>query len=239
MAGIKQSGFTVIELMLFLGVTGALFAALMIGVNANIAQQRYRESVADYSSLLQRQYSEVSNTRNDRDDNWKCTDGRVEQDPNNGDPRGRSSCVILGRAVQIKNNGTVVELASVLGTEPTNAQSMSDIETLAAYRPRLSDMGVTQIAMNWDSALQTMAHQPSTASFLVLRSPVSGLIRTFASTEPLPSELANIITTTAATSVVQNCVVGQSLNLPTQSVSLDARVAGSAAVTVNEVDAAC
>lgn len=38
----KERGFTVIELMLFLGVTGALFAALMFGVNASVNQQRYQ-----------------------------------------------------------------------------------------------------------------------------------------------------------------------------------------------------
>jgi type II secretory pathway pseudopilin PulG len=72
-----MSGFTIIELMLFLAVGAGLFAALMIGVNGNITQEHYRQSVLEYASLIQDQYSEVLNPRNDRDDNWKCQGGAV------------------------------------------------------------------------------------------------------------------------------------------------------------------
>ena len=62
MAREREGGFTVIELMLFLGITGALFAALMVGVSSNIIQQQYKDTVSTYANFLQNQYSEVLNT---------------------------------------------------------------------------------------------------------------------------------------------------------------------------------
>ncbi len=240
MATVEIRGFTVIELMLFLGITGALFAALMFGANNNIAQQRYRESVVTYSSLLQDQYSEVMNTRNERENDWTCVDGTVIEQPNSGEARGTSSCVILGRAIEIAGDGTSIRTSSVIGTEPAEQSAPSDIEALVAYRPKVSDTfdRVTN-PLDWGSNLVTLAGQPSMASFLILRSPASGLIRVFTSESPLPADLTTLITPSAATALITNCVHGQSGLLPTQSVTVNPKVAGADGVILKEVDSAC
>ena len=234
------SGFTVIELMLFLGITGALFAALMIGVNTNITQQRYREGVQSYGALLQDQYSEVTNTRNERNDQWKCTDSTVVQQPVNGDPRGTTQCVILGRAIQIQNNGSVIKTTPVIGMESGLQNVPSDLELLVSYQPKLADVfDVTTTQLDWETSLDTTDKQPSTASFLILRSPSSGLLRVFTSPNPLPADLSTMITAAAVTTVVKNCVKGPSGLLPIQSVSVDPRVAGPDGIVIKEVDDAC
>ncbi len=235
----SERGFTIIELMLFLGITGALFAALMFGVNANITQQRYRESVVNYSTLLQDQYSEVSNTRNERDGNWKCEGGIVSQQPTGGDARGTTSCVLLGRAVQISANGTTIKTSPVIGLEPARQDSTSDITTLLAYHPNITSYGEETTSIDWGSSLATTNHEPSTASFLILRSPASGLLRVFASSSPLPADISSIIAAGTASTKLTNCVQGDSGSLPIQSVSIDPRIAGPDGVILNEVDPAC
>jgi type II secretory pathway pseudopilin PulG len=233
-------GFTVIELMLFLGITGVLFAALMVGVNTNITQERYREGVQAYSALLQDQYSEVTNTRNDRSDQWQCVSGAVAPQPVNGEARGTTSCVILGRAVQIQSDGTEVKTAAVIGIEPLQQDNASDIDTLAAYKPKLAEsFGAATTTLDWQSSLATTDKKSSTASFLILRSPASGLLRVFASSSSLPGDLSTMITASAATTVIKNCVTGSTGLLPTQSVSVDPRVSGPNGVIVKEVDDAC
>lgn len=233
-------GFTVIELMLFLGITGVLFAALMIGVNTNITQERYREGVQAYSALIQDQYSEVTNTRNDRNDQWQCVGGAVAQQPVNGDARGTTSCVILGRAIQIQGNGTEVKTSAVIGIEPSQQDNASDIDALAAYQPKLADLfGSSTTKLDWESSLATTDKKSSTASFLILRSPASGLLRVFTSSSPLPGDLSTMITAAAATTVVKNCVTGSTGLVPVQSVSVDPRVSGPNGVIVKEVDEAC
>jgi type II secretory pathway pseudopilin PulG len=240
MATVSSRGFTVIELMLFVAISGALFAGLMLGVNTNIAQQRYRDSVLSYSSLLQNQYSEVLNTRNERTDEWKCTNGVVEPQPNAGDPRGASQCVILGRAIWITDNGSGYQSSPVIGVEPQGQVTPGDLETLAAYKPVLSDsFDTAKGTLDWDSNLVTPQHQPSMASFLILRSPASGLIRVFASNSPLPSDIAAAITTDATTTSITNCVRGQTGLLPVQSVTVDPKIAGPTGIVIKENDPVC
>lgn len=239
-------GFTVIELMLFLAVTGVLFAALMVGVQMNITQQRYKEGVLNMTTVFQNQYSEVDNTRNDRDINWNCAGGNVVRDTTAGTARGTTDCVLLGRAIRVIENGTAVRTQSVVGVEPTGELAGGDLDALIQYGPKLVTAGDSTIAfgestfsMDWGSSLKTPENQNSEASVLILRSPVSGLIRVFSSVNPLPTDLTEMITPEAATNRLKLCVDGATGSLPAQSINIDPRIAGSDGITVNQVDSAC
>lgn len=235
MAGIRQRGFTVIELMLFLGITGGLFAALMIGVNTNITQQRYKESVTSYAALLQKQFSEVVNTRNERDDSLRCVDGIVDDSGTGAtDPRGASSCVILGRYVFVKE-GKRVETGSVIGRDIGDARPGNDTEAFELYNPKISEYEKSITPIDWQSTLKTPDGADSTASFLVLRSPISGLLRVFATQEEVSSDdLIPMIASPAAVASVVNCVEGQSFGIPVQSVTVNPRIAGPDSVRIED-----
>lgn len=58
---IKQSeqGFTLVEVMLVLGIAGLMLVGLIGGTFASIARQRYNDSVNDLVAYLSRMYSEV------------------------------------------------------------------------------------------------------------------------------------------------------------------------------------
>jgi type II secretory pathway pseudopilin PulG len=265
-------GFTVIELMLFLSITGALFIALMFGVNTNITQQRYREGVQSYAALIQDQYSQVANTHNDNNNDWTCApDGQVKPASNGGTPRGTSQCVLLGKAIQIQEpaiigDGSVINIYNVVGCEPRIANDIpqnsqnggntggtdgcsnatilttkdtSDISTLVHYNPKVTDFSKLQESMDWGLELKPKDKQALGASFLILRSPASGLIRIFALDNKLPSDLATMITAPTATTVVKNCVAGERGLLPYQSVSVDPKISGPSSVVINENDEAC
>jgi type II secretory pathway pseudopilin PulG len=250
MATVMTRGFTIIELMLFLGITGAIFAALMIGMNNNITQQHYKESVQNYSSLLQNQYSEVANTRIERSNNLRCEvdlGGRVSVTPINGigdlpgAPSNDPACVILGRAIQVDDQGKLIRLYPVIGLEPAvDNGSLSDIETLVAYNPSISDQfNTTTTEIEWHSSLLPVEGEFSQASYLILRSPASGLIRVFASEEPLKNTLSQMITPVYARNVIKNCVDGQRGLLPVQSVTVNASIAGPDGIVVNGNDPEC
>ena len=50
---VKSKGFTIIEVMLFLAVTGALAVAILVGSGVAIGQQRYKDSVNSLQSFIQ------------------------------------------------------------------------------------------------------------------------------------------------------------------------------------------
>jgi type II secretory pathway pseudopilin PulG len=238
----SERGFTVIEVMLFLGVTGALFIALMVGVNSNITQQRYRESVFNLSTLIQDQYSEVNNTRNDRDNNWSCNNGLVDDNVGGSTvARGVSSCVILGRAIEARNDGSMIYTTAVTGVDidPNDISGIGDLEALRMFQPKASSFSQTENLVDWQSTLQTVEGPASTFSMLILRSPASGLIRVFVSDSELESDLRTMITESAATNKLKLCIQGDRGTLPVYSVNIDPRIASSDAVTVNEFDEDC
>lgn len=63
----RKGGFTIIEVSLFLAITGALFVAVTIGVQNSIFQQRYNDSVQDFAEFLRRVYAETMNVQNNND----------------------------------------------------------------------------------------------------------------------------------------------------------------------------
>ncbi|MDB5177335.1 MAG: hypothetical protein JWN75_1003 [Candidatus Saccharibacteria bacterium] len=236
----SQRGFTIIEVMLFLAITGGLFAALMVGVNTGITQQRYLDSVRSYKALVQNQYSEVLNTRNDNAGNTKCSDrkdGNLDQAAPL-DVNGTSQCVILGRAIKIMDGGTKVETSSVTAYDMTaNSNDSSDITVLTNYKPKLSSFNIETTEIDWQGNLEVPASpggssSHSSAFILILRSPTTGNIRLFTSPSA-PSDLSSIITDANAVAKIENCMKGDSGLLPKQSITIDPRIASPDAVSTD------
>lgn len=63
----NRRGFTLIEVSIFLAVTGALFVAVTAGVQNSIYQQRINDTVQNFMEFIRQTYSEVSNVQNYND----------------------------------------------------------------------------------------------------------------------------------------------------------------------------
>ena len=61
-----RRGFTLIEVVLFLGLTSALFLGIAIGVQNSVFQQRYNDSVQSFAEFLRSVYSQVANVQNEK-----------------------------------------------------------------------------------------------------------------------------------------------------------------------------
>lgn len=95
----RQQGFTIIEVILFLAISGSLAALLLVGMGTAIQQQQYRESVQSFASFLRSQYSRVINVENSRPDSAVCPIPGVES----GSSIGQSECVVIGRYIRSDN----------------------------------------------------------------------------------------------------------------------------------------
>lgn len=243
----NQRGFTIIELLLFLAVSAALFVALMVGVNSNIVQQQYRDSVAAYSGVLQQQYSEVENTKNEKreDRQYKCANSDVEEVTIGSQPRGASECVIMGRFVRVVDNGTKIETGSIIGSKPASeAGLLSDTLTVLAYKPKLSTVAADLVKQDitWGSKLTVPSTDStaSTMSFVIIRSPLSGLIRVYTSVDAIPSTLTNMITEDASKLKTKVCVEAADLLAgPRYSVEINPTIAGPNGIVTRSGDEQC
>ena len=60
---VNRRGFTLIEVALFLAVTGLLFIGIAVGVQNSIFQQRFNDSIQNYAEFLRTVYSGVMNVQ--------------------------------------------------------------------------------------------------------------------------------------------------------------------------------
>jgi len=239
-----ESGFTVVEVVLFLAITGMLFAALMVGVGGAVTQQRYLDSVRSFKSSVQNEFSQVVNTDNQltgREGGCTATGetSGAPDSPDERDTRGASNCVMLGKAITI--DGTRVTTAPVTALDKTSndISGMSELEAFQAYAPRLSGSGSKVNEVEWGSRLVGVSTASSLkARVLILRSPISGTVRVFTTiytspTIPSTTALRSLITEASAVTELSACVDGDSGTMPKQMVKINPRIGGPDAVTID------
>lgn len=187
----KTSGFTIIESLLFLAISGALIVAMIGGVGATIQIQRYRDAVETFKALVQDQYSELTSVKNeDRGGSqWSCnSQAETEETPLNARIRGQSECMLLGRYMTVQ--GSAISLRSVVGYKSGTSTTGNDIEKLIAnYTINTTDITNEDTELEWgaqiawprDGAGARSPQTPRAISLLFIRSPDSGQVYTFSS----------------------------------------------------------
>jgi len=190
-----SSGFTIIETMLFLAVTGLLIAGVLVGTSASVNNQRYRDAVETFKNTLQTQYSELTSIRNDRSNTWTCDSGAVATDKGN-EYRGQSNCVIVGRYVTI--HGADITAYTVLAAKKASANAtLGDLAGLSQnYNYNIISTDVEKTTMEWGTQIAWPASglgakspkTPRDMAFLFMRSPSSGGVYTFSTSTSVPGK---------------------------------------------------
>lgn len=204
-----QNGFTIIEVLLFLSVTGLLAIGILAGSGLAISQQRYRDSVNSLKSYIQQQYSEVANVINSRTQTWNCDNtATINEVPAGGQARGTSDCVVLGRYLTISDTGTLLTASNVVGYRISGAaEATTDIAEIANnYRLAISPVDQDEEEVAWGAQVvkqKTTAAQPM--SILILRSPLSGSLITF-SMEGVQTNLNTLVSLANTNQVRDLCV---------------------------------
>ncbi|HEU4830545.1 MAG TPA: hypothetical protein VFS65_00005 [Candidatus Saccharimonadales bacterium] len=181
------AGFTIIETMLFLAISGLLVISLLAGTGASINTQRYRDSVTSLMAYIQNQYVEVANVTNSRDADWVCDGSAQTKEGASGLSRGQSDCFIVGRYISIQ--GTDIATHTINGTK-IDKKTGSDVSMLADnYRFGTSPVDTQTSTLEWGAKIawpvQGNGSKPAgtdrSIGILLIRSPDSGSIYTFTS----------------------------------------------------------
>lgn len=186
-------GFTIIETVLFLSVTGLLVMGVLIGTGSALNTQRYRDSVESFKDLLQTQYSELASVKNSRTNTWSCDSAAA---PATGTViRGQSDCYLVGKYVRIEQGD--VTIYTVLARQ-SGTSTGTDIAKLDSNYTYNIDSTVTdEGAMEWGTQIAWPASgggsrtptNPRSIGLLFIRSPDSGSIYTFSS-DTVPAKTA-------------------------------------------------
>ena len=62
---IIKHGFTIVEVSLFLALSGFLMVGLILGANISIARQRYNDSVNSFADFIRGAYADTLNVANE------------------------------------------------------------------------------------------------------------------------------------------------------------------------------
>jgi type II secretory pathway pseudopilin PulG len=236
----NYAGFTIIETMLFLGVSGVLIVGILVGAGSSINSQRYKESVRSLQAMLQRQFSEASNVVSEAGSK-PCIIAGVST----SNPRGQSECVILGRYITTADGGRSFLIKSVTGEEFSSSVSTNDVAALSNYNLRTSTAIGDSYSVEWGSTLvKPGTNDDLNFSMLILRSPISGVIRTFI--DPTNSihenDIKNLIKSEALKQSVKLCLKSDIISSGggRSAVLINANASSSSAIeTLGEVTSGC
>lgn len=211
-----KDGFTILETMLFLALTGLLVAGMLVGVGTSINIQRYRDSVTSFKSFLQSQYSSIINVQNDRDDSWNCSITATTSQSGAHESRGQSDCVVVGRYISIEEG--VTHIAKVTAYQKSTTGIGNDIALLKSnYTLGLSTVNQQTDSLAWGTVIawakstsgsgadgtgvdKRPSATPRSIAILIIQSPTSGDIYTFTSDTVLT--IGSVTDTTLKTMLV-------------------------------------
>lgn len=228
MKPVKINGFTIVETMLFFAITGLLIMGILVGTGTSINVQRYRDSVTSLQSYLQLQYSNVANVSNDTTTNT-CNSS-------DSTPRGQSGCVILGKYTTISSDGATINTQDVLGSDISDSTDVSnDLSALKVSSIKVSLVDSETYELEWGSSVQYPGSgSAATLYMLILRSPSSGVIRTFISkTLPQDSDPSNLLVDAALSQSARLCVNSNGLLTgTTMAVQIDSNSTSASGVEI-------
>jgi hypothetical protein len=224
----RQRGFTVIEVTLFLGITGLLFVIALLGTGGTIRTVRFSDSGRSTAAYVQRQYDDIINGLNSRLGTENCVAGVVgstSQTP------GTSDCLLMGRLLLFTKNSDRINVYNVIGTEPASVDySQTDTQLIAAFRPKaVTTTGVVDYSIPWGayiSGIKRLSDNQATGALLLVRSPKSSRIvnYTYKFTTPIATDLLPVVSNAANIGKTTNFCIKNADNfgLPAKLVVSDA-----------------
>lgn len=160
-----KQGFTLIEVMLVLAITGLMLLGVLGGTYTAVRTQRYNDSVTTFAEKLRQVYNEVLSPRSKDDASGNSLDTAIYGKMivfEEADAGKKLYVVTLVGDVDppVSNDGLLQELIDV--------SLRPQCETISEYTP------------NWDAEIFEDASEPFSGVVMIVRAPNSGGVHTIA-----------------------------------------------------------
>ena len=175
----SRRGFTLIEVALFLAVSGALFVGVMAGMQGAISEQEKNDAVQNFAEFLRSAYSQTENVQN------LVTGGSSEQAI-------YGKLITFGENTNLKggvNDGEIFMYTVVGKVDNKSSGGDSTLKTLENLKvgvtekngTKLQLMGISEgYRMRWGTYLQPRGSYDSfKGTILIARQPNTGTIFTY------------------------------------------------------------
>ncbi len=157
----KRDGFTIVELIIFLAISGLLLTMAMVG-SGNLARQaRYSDSVNSLHSKIQRTYEDVANgvnTRLETEDDCVAGGGQSRAP-------GTDVCLLLGKVISFnQDNGTTTTVRYVTDSPIVYSSSGTIQQQINASLPRVNDTAAEIYELSWGASFQVASRETTPSS---------------------------------------------------------------------------
>ena len=192
-------GFTLVEVAIFLAITGALFVSVAVGVQNSVYQQRNNDAVQNFMEFLRTAYAEVGDVQN-------TGDGRSEKAIYGKLVTFGESYNLAGEVINGGQPGSTAFMYTVIGDINKDSESggaLSLLEKLNANVTRtVEEDGTSRLALagiaesyvpKWGAQIEPSCGEnkkvtdcnyvPMQGMVLIVRHPNSGTIYTYYSSE--------------------------------------------------------
>lgn len=194
----KRGGFTIIEIMIFIGITGLMIALLLTNSGSSLDMQRYRDTILSLQTFLQDQYSETISVRNNITGTFSCSISNTNSlTITTGDKmKGQSDCLLVGKYLKTSDNtGTTIDAYAVLAQKKACIDCKSDLDALkndylvADDSTNATNLKTTHKLL-WGANMLKPDDKSANLQFsmAILKSPTSGNVYTLIS----PTSVSNI-----------------------------------------------
>lgn len=172
----RDSGFTIIEVILFFAVSAALLVGIVAATGGAVGNARFTDSLKGIESFTQRQYEEVLSGVNTRSTSIVCGSS-ASTTP------GASSCLLLGKIIMFTQNSSQVKTYFITGTTPLipPANNLNVNQIISLYIPQVISTGGESYELPWGAMFNSgkRADNNSIDSIAYVRSPTSSQIEVY------------------------------------------------------------
>jgi len=105
----RQGGFTIVEVMIVLAVTGLIFLSALALINGRTSQAEFTTAIQNTQSQIQQVINEVGNGFYPNNGTFNCTGGAGTLTINSGGSPGQGAnngCIFLGKIIQFTASST-------------------------------------------------------------------------------------------------------------------------------------
>lgn len=242
----RQAGFTIVEITLFMAITGLLFAIAIAGTGNAVRTFRFTDSGRSLEAFVQKQYDDIINGFNNRSSSVSCSGGTI--DTTVGQTVGSSNCLLMGRLIVFRANVSDVTVYNVIGSEPAGVNyNQGDDVLVTAFQPRtVTTTAVTTYRLPWGAiptGFKRLGDNVATNGLLLMRSPKSSRIisYTFAVPASVPTDLTATVSNAANRSKATNFCIKSSdgLGLPARLAISGGASQSAATMVFNAADTDC
>lgn len=173
-----KTGFTLLEVSLFLALSGILLVGIISSTRHNLARQRYNNAVQEYAEFLRGLYSSTIYTQNTSETNGRSDNaiyGKLVIFGNTEDIYNPSIVYtydIIGRAINSTDSLGISTLQPIEMLKDLDKIEKIRLENLTTYQPK------------WGASIRNTDGSLYTGALLIFRSPILGTIFTYSSTDP-------------------------------------------------------